>query len=75
MTKTFSTKTLLASTTLALGMLAVERSTKLPGKSLLTRAAVGAPLTTLYTRIGDLLGWLCVAAAVVLVVTSRRRST
>ena len=56
-------------------MLAVERSTKLPGKSMLTRAAVGESLSTLYTRIGDLPGWLCVAAAVLLVVTSRRRST
>ena len=55
-------------------VLAVERSTALPGKTLLAKAPVGAPVSTLYTRIGDLLGWLCVAAATVLLVLSRFRS-
>jgi apolipoprotein N-acyltransferase len=54
-------------------MLAVESSTTLPGKTLLVRTTVGAPISTAYTRIGDALGWLCVAAAVVLVPLSRRR--
>jgi len=55
-------------------MLAVESSSALPGKTLLAKAAVGTPIRTLYSRIGDLLGWLCVAGAAGLVVLSRRRS-
>jgi apolipoprotein N-acyltransferase len=32
----------------------------------------GAPGTTLYSRIGDLFGWLCTVAAVMLVLRYRR---
>jgi hypothetical protein len=32
-------------------------------------------LSTLYTRIGNLLGWMCVAAASVLLLIGRRRRT
>jgi apolipoprotein N-acyltransferase len=55
-------------------MLAVVHSSPLPGNTLLATAEVGAPIRTLYTRIGDLLGWLCVAAAAGMVVMSWRRS-
>jgi apolipoprotein N-acyltransferase len=46
-------------------------SSTMPGRSLLAMVTVANPLPTLYTRIGDVLGWLCVAAAVLLFVPSR----
>ena len=47
-------------------VLASDRSTKLPGTTLVATVTVGAPLTTIYTRIGDSLGWACVLAALAL---------
>jgi apolipoprotein N-acyltransferase len=53
-------------------VLAVQRSDKLPGSTLFATVEVAAPPPTLYTRIGDALGWACVLAAIVLVVLSYR---
>jgi apolipoprotein N-acyltransferase len=54
-------------------VLAVDRSEKLPGTTLFATVDVSAPLTTLYTRIGDALGWACVLAAIALTLTTFRR--
>jgi apolipoprotein N-acyltransferase len=54
-------------------MLAEQQSAALPGSELLATLPVSAQLSTLYTRIGNLLGWLCVAAAVALLLIGRRR--
>ena len=54
-------------------VLASERSANLPGTTLLTSAAIGPALTTIYTRIGDSLGWACVVAAILLVLAARWR--
>jgi hypothetical protein len=61
-------------------MLAVESSTKLPGATLLATVNVGPRIATIYSRFGDLLGWICFGAFVVLlpwsIVRARRpRST
>jgi apolipoprotein N-acyltransferase len=53
--------------------LAIERSTKLPGTTLFATATVGPRVATVYTRIGDSLGWLCVAGALALTVLGFRR--
>lgn len=42
-------------------MLATAESTSLPGTSLFASIVPKPRIATLYTRIGDLLGWLCVA--------------
>ena len=57
-------------------MLAVEKSGDLPGTTLFATVKVGARLPTLYTRIGDLLGWICVAGCVALLALAflRRRT-
>lgn len=57
-------------------MLAETRSTPLPGASLLATATVGPRVSTIYTRIGDALGWLCIAGMALLVPASvmRRRA-
>ncbi|HEX6636406.1 MAG TPA: nitrilase-related carbon-nitrogen hydrolase [Steroidobacteraceae bacterium] len=47
-------------------MLASAESTSLPGTSLFASVAVGPRVPTIYTRIGDLLGWLCVAGLLLL---------
>jgi len=47
-------------------MLAVERSAQLPGTTLLTTVNVPEQQVTLYTRSGDLLGWLCTFAAILM---------
>jgi apolipoprotein N-acyltransferase len=54
-------------------VVAEKVSAPLPGVTLIGR--VPAPLSggTFYTRTGDLFGWLCTAAAVVLVLRYRRR--
>jgi len=44
-------------------ILAEAPSSDLPGRSLLATVTVATPLPTLYTRIGNVLGWLCVVAA------------
>jgi apolipoprotein N-acyltransferase len=48
-------------------MLAVAESASLPGASLLATVTVGARVATVYTRIGDVLGWLCVAGMIILI--------
>jgi apolipoprotein N-acyltransferase len=55
-------------------MLAVERSTRMPGTTLFATVKVDERIDTLYTRIGDLLGWLCVLAAALLLALSVRRA-
>jgi apolipoprotein N-acyltransferase len=52
-------------------ILAEVSSSAMPGRSLLAKVVVAAPLPTLYTRIGNLFGWLCVAAAVVFLLLRR----
>jgi apolipoprotein N-acyltransferase len=56
-------------------MLAVATSTAMPGTSLLAEMKAGQRVSTIYTRIGDALGWLCVAGMLVLIPWSfvRRR--
>lgn len=53
-------------------VLAERESCNLPGSELLVRTRIAAPLPTLYTRIGDLFGWLCAAASVLLLASGRR---
>jgi apolipoprotein N-acyltransferase len=54
------------------GRVVAERdSGALPGAAMLVRANVSAPVSTLYTRIGDLFGWLSVAAAALLLASGR----
>lgn len=53
-------------------ILGERRSGPMPGAALLVDVALAAPLPTLYTRIGDLLGWICVGAAAMLLVLGRR---
>ena len=56
----------------AYGRILAERpSSAMPGSSLLAKVVVASPLSTLYTRIGNLFGWLCVAAAAFFVLRSR----
>ena len=55
-------------------MLAVERSSRIPGTTLFATVKVGARVPTIYTRIGDLLGWLCIGAALALIGLSLRRA-
>ena len=56
-------------------VLAVKESASLPGASLLATVNVGPRVPTIYTRIGDVLGWLCVAGMALLIPWSfvRRR--
>jgi apolipoprotein N-acyltransferase len=57
----------------AYGRILAERpSSAMPGSSLLAKAIVADPLQTLYTHVGNLFGWLCVAAAVLLLSLNRR---
>jgi apolipoprotein N-acyltransferase len=58
-------------------ILAEAPSSAMPGRSLLATVIVANPLPTLYTRIGNIFRWLCVAAAVLLLAVSRapRRGT
>jgi apolipoprotein N-acyltransferase len=51
-------------------LLAVEKSADMPGTTLFATANVGARVPTIYTRSGDLLGWLCLAAALGLIAAS-----
>ncbi|OON69366.1 hypothetical protein B0919_08760 [Hymenobacter sp. CRA2] len=56
----------------AYGRVVAERlSRRLPGQTLLVRTPVSPLVPTLYTRLGDALGWLCVAAGAGLLLTSR----
>ena len=54
-------------------MLAVTESKASPGASLFAKANVGPRVGTIYTRIGDALGWLCVAGALVIIAGAWRR--
>jgi len=54
-------------------MLAVDVSTKMPGTTLFETVKVGARVPTLYTLIGDLLGWICVAGAILMFVLTLLR--
>jgi apolipoprotein N-acyltransferase len=54
-------------------VIAERRSRPLPGAAMLVTLPVRAPQATLYTLVGDAVGWLCVAAAVVLLAIGRRR--
>jgi apolipoprotein N-acyltransferase len=59
-------------------MLAVSESSKYPGTALFAPVNVGPRIATIYTRIGDALGWLCVAGALAMIVGAfvrRRRVT
>jgi apolipoprotein N-acyltransferase len=48
-------------------MLVVAESSAFPGTSLFAAVKVGPRIPTIYTRIGDSLGWLCVAAALAMI--------
>ena len=48
-------------------MLSVAKSASFPGTSLFATVNVGPRVPTIYTRIGDALGWICVVAAIVLI--------
>jgi len=50
-------------------------SSAMPGRSLLVRAVVPPQAPTLYTRIGNLFGWLSVAAAAVFLAVGRKRAS
>jgi apolipoprotein N-acyltransferase len=54
-------------------ILAEASSSEMPGRSLLAKVAVSAPVTTLYTRTGDVFGWICVAAGAVFLTLGRAR--
>jgi apolipoprotein N-acyltransferase len=49
-------------------VLAETTSNVMPGRSLLVKVTVAPPVHTLYTRIGNLFGWICVIAAPVFLV-------
>lgn len=53
-------------------ILAETTSSEMPGRTLMATVRIAAPVATLYTRIGNLLGWLCVAAAGVFLSLGRR---
>jgi apolipoprotein N-acyltransferase len=55
-------------------MLAIEQSATLPGTTLFKRVTVGPRVATIYTRIGDSLGWMCVAGAAFLTALSLLRA-
>jgi apolipoprotein N-acyltransferase len=58
----------------AYGRILAERpSSAMPGSVLLLKMTISSPIATLYTRIGNLLGWLCVVAAVGLLSLYRRK--
>ena len=54
-------------------MLAVAESSAYPGTSLFAQVRVGPRVSTIYTRIGDSLGWLCVAGFLAMIVGVWRR--
>jgi apolipoprotein N-acyltransferase len=53
-------------------VIAEKASASLPGATLLGRVPAALPGGTLYTRTGDLFGWLCTAAALLMVLRYRR---
>jgi apolipoprotein N-acyltransferase len=54
-------------------ILAETASSAMPGSSLLVKAAIAPRVATVYTRIGDLLGWLAVVAAAVFLFAGSKR--
>jgi apolipoprotein N-acyltransferase len=52
-------------------ILAEMPSSELPGRALLAAVTVTGPVPTLYTRIGNLFGWICVAAAALFLAIGR----
>ncbi|MBC6983192.1 nitrilase-related carbon-nitrogen hydrolase [Caulobacter sp. 17J80-11] len=54
-------------------VLAETPSRPLPGADLLVRATISAPVPTLYTKIGDAVGLICVLLAAALMVVARQR--
>ena len=48
-------------------------SMPMPGTTLITKARIGPRVGTIYTRIGDSLGWLCLAAALPMIGVSIAR--
>jgi apolipoprotein N-acyltransferase len=57
----------LLSVTDGMGRVVAEtRSARLPGATLLARVPAPVPASTLYGRTGDLFGWLCTGAALLL---------
>lgn len=54
-------------------ILAVARSTAFPGTSLFAEVKVGPRVSTIYTRIGDALGWSCTAGALMMMAAAWRR--
>ena len=54
-------------------MLAVAESSAFPGTSLFAQVKVAPRVATIYTRIGDALGWLCVAGFLLLAALLVRR--
>ncbi|MBV8658071.1 MAG: hypothetical protein JO142_09650 [Burkholderiales bacterium] len=55
-------------------VLAEATSRSMPGATLLAKVPAAPVRPTLYTRTGDVLGWACVIAAAVLLLTSRRKA-
>jgi apolipoprotein N-acyltransferase len=53
-------------------ILASRPSATMPGSTLLTKLEIAPQTATLYTRIGDLFGWLCVALAALLLAATLR---
>jgi apolipoprotein N-acyltransferase len=54
-------------------ILAEKKSISLPGSMLLAKLAVADQVPVLYTRIGNLFGWICVATSVFLISIGRRQ--
>jgi apolipoprotein N-acyltransferase len=54
-------------------ILAVAESSAFPGTSLFAPVTVGPRIPTIYTRIGDALGWVCLAGALAMIVGAWRR--
>ena len=55
-------------------MLAVANSAGYPGTSLFAAASVGPRIPTIYTRIGDALGWSCIVGAFAMIAAAIRRT-
>jgi apolipoprotein N-acyltransferase len=53
-------------------VLAVEKSDRLPGTTLFATVKVGDAITTIYSRLGDLPGWACVIAAIIMTLLAFR---
>jgi apolipoprotein N-acyltransferase len=56
-------------------VIAEKTSAVLPGAAMLATLRIGAPQVTLYTQIGDLFAWSCVAAGFLLIAIGRRSNT